>query len=835
MKSLMNTLSQNTKIDRNVAELLKKRLQHAQSDFSKALREAQAKSAATLPSLLQSGSAWNDYAVDFAQRAILFWDTMRQRGNDFREHQKKGLPPLLHFEYETVLDARKFARPVNYALLRIVPPKGVTVDMKRRPYIVIDPRAGHGPGIGGFKDDSQVGVALRDGHPVYFVSFFPEPEPGQTLLDVCEAETAFVHKVRELHPESPKPVIIGNCQGGWAAMMLAASDPDDTGPIVINGAPMSYWGGAWEEGAGDNPMRYSGGLLGGTWLSSLVADLSNGVFDGAWLVQNFESLHPANTFFDKYYHVFKNVDTEPPRFLEFERWWGGMFLLNREEIEWITQNLFVGNKLWSETTSKQGKLFDLKAIRSPIVLFASMGDDITPPEQAFNWVADTYGSTAEIKANCQVIVGLLHKNVGHLGIFVSGAVARKEHAQIVSVLKSIEALPPGLYGMNIIEHQSRDGAVSYDVEFVEHTLEEVTKRLNRFERKDEKAFEAVAKVSEFNQKAYELFAQPLVQQMSNETTAKLGRVFHPLRMQRWAISDINPWLGWLAPAAAFVKSHRKAAGPENPLRQLENAGSGILSATLTYYRAVQDAISEAAFFQLYGHMFANLMADRSPSLAREQAADTRQAETVRAALAQIAEGGYPAAVARIAFLLKDKGDKPLPLSRLHLKAELIQDYADLLPETEPDEQRRIRGTQEIIVNESPAAALATLPQLLTDPADAARLETLMTKLFADERILAARPTAAQKAMLARIRESLGHPRLAPPAAKKPVRRAAAPAVAKPATVSKAVVTKAAVSRAAVSKAATGAAKPAKPKAAAAKPKAATPKTARKTATKPTES
>jgi len=820
MKSPVKSLSQNLQIDRKVAALLQKRLKFAQEEFAKALRESQAKSMATLPMLMRPGTTWNDYAVDFAQRAILFWDTMRQRGNDFREHQKKGLPPLLHFEYETVLDARKFARPVNYTLLRIVPPKGVIVDAKRRPYIVIDPRAGHGPGIGGFKDDSQVGVALRDGHPVYFVSFFPEPEPGQTLLDVCDTESIFVKKVRELHPDSPKPVIIGNCQGGWAAMMLAASDPDDTGPIVINGAPMSYWGGAWEEGAGDNPMRYSGGLLGGTWLSSMVADLSNGVFDGAWLVQNFESLHPANTFFDKYYHVFKNVDTEPPRFLEFERRWGGMYLLNREEIEWITQNLFVGNKLWNDTKSKQGKLFDLKSIRSPIVLFASMGDDITPPEQAFNWVADTYGSTAEIKANGQVIVGLLHKNVGHLGIFVSGAVARKEHAQIVSVLGSIEALPPGLYGMNIIETQSKDGTVSYSVEFVEHTLEEVAKRLNRFERKDEKAFEAVATVSEFNQKAYELFAQPLVQQISNETTAKLGRTFHPLRLQRWAISDLNPWLRWLAPAAAYVKSHRQAAGPENPLRELENAGSGILSATLTYYRAVQDAISEAAFFQLYGHMFTNLMAERSPSLAREQAAGSRQAETVSAALAQIEEGGYPAALARVAFLLKGKDNTPLPLSRLQLKAELAKEYADLLPDTAPDEQRRIRGVQEIIVGESLETALATLPKLLADVADAARLETLLDKLVHDKRILAAMPTAAQKTMLERIRKALGSKRLPSPVvkqtpAKRPAsvaRKPAAAAVASSETKPKAVAKpKAAVKPKAV----------AKPKAAA-KPKQATP-------------
>ena len=93
-----------------------------------------------------------------------------------------------------------------------------------------------------------------------------------------------------------------------------------------------------------------------------------------------------------------------------------------------------------------------------------MGDNITPPQQAFNWVADVYGSTEEIKARGQVIVGLLHQDIGHLGIFVSGKVAKKEHAQIVSVLKSIEALPPGLYGMQITRTHRADGKTEYDVE-----------------------------------------------------------------------------------------------------------------------------------------------------------------------------------------------------------------------------------------------------------------------------------------------------------------------------------------------------------------------------------
>src|SRR5215467_2304859 len=421
-------LARSYDISTKVAQVLQKRVKVAQEHFGERLTKAFGENIAGLAdkplAATEVWSGWYAYATDFAQRSVLFWDTLRERGNVAIEHNQAGLPPVLHFDFETVVDGRHLARPVNYALVRIVPPEGVTVDPKRRPYVIIDPRAGHGPGIGGFKDDSQVGVAIRDGHPVYFVIFFRDPEPGQTLIDVCEAEKQFVRKVRELHPQSPKPAIVGNCQGGWAAMMLAAADPDDTGPIVINGAPMSYWGGAWQEGEGDNPMRYAGGLLGGTWLASLTADLGHGKFDGAWLVQNFENLNPAITFWDKNFFFNDKATTEPPRFLEFERWWSGFYLLNREEIEWITRNLFVGNKLWSgQVRGEPGESFDLRNIKSPIILFASLGDNITPPQQAFNWVADVYGSTEEIKTRGQVIVGLLQRDVGHLGIFVSGRVA----------------------------------------------------------------------------------------------------------------------------------------------------------------------------------------------------------------------------------------------------------------------------------------------------------------------------------------------------------------------------------------------------------------------------
>ena len=695
MNNPAKRLSQSHDVAAKVTQILQGRTKLASERFKKRIQQAcEQQVAALTTNPLAPWQAWASgaqYGVDFAQRAILLWDTLRQRGNNFIEHERQGLPPVLRFDYEMVLDGRTLARPVNYALVRIVAPKGVTIDPRLRPFVIIDPRGGHGPGIGGFKDDSQVGVALQEGHPVYFVIFFPNPEPGQTLLDVCNAEREFVHRVRELHPDAPKPGLVGNCQAGWAAMMLAAAHPGDTGPVVIVGAPMSYWGGAWRENEGDNPMRYAGGLLGGTWLASLTSDLGAGKFDGAWLVQNFENLNPANTFWDKYYKVFADIDTESARFLEFERWWGGYYLLNGEEIEWITQNLFVGNKLWSTTANGAAAgALDLRQIKVPIVMFASLGDNITPPQQAFNWVADVYGSTEEIKARGQVIVGLMQEEVGHLGIFVSGKVAKKEGTQIASVLKSIEALPPGLYGMQIAEKKDSGGKTAYEVNLVELRLEDIVARLNRFKRVDEKPFEAAKVVSEFTQRAYELFGRPVVKALANEYGAKLSREFHPLRFQRWAFSDLNPFLSWLAPAAQAVKAQRQALASDHPTRQIESAASEVTSASLDYSRALRDAASEAAFFQTYGNLYAFYLGDGQDPEQAAPTVDPRELPFVKEALASIDKGGYAEALARVAFLMAHK-DEPLPLSRLQLAQELLDDYRDLLPDLPLDEVRRIGG------------------------------------------------------------------------------------------------------------------------------------------------
>ena len=237
-------------------------------------------------------------------------------------------------------------------------------------------------------------------------------------------------------------------------MMLAAIRPELFGPIIIAGSPLSYWAGV----RGKNPMRYAGGLLGGSWLTALAGDLGNGKFDGAWLVQNFENQNPANTLWTKQYNLYSKIDTEAPRYLGFERWWGATSISTPRKSSSSSTNCSSATN-WPRGAVKtsDGSAIDLRNIRSPIVVFCSKGDNITPPQQALGWILDLYDSVDEIRSYGQTIVYSVHETVGHLGIFVSGGVAHKEHSEFSSNIDLIDILPPGLYEA-VFEPKSADTA-----------------------------------------------------------------------------------------------------------------------------------------------------------------------------------------------------------------------------------------------------------------------------------------------------------------------------------------------------------------------------------------
>ena len=417
-----------------------------------------------------------DYATDFWQRSLIFLDILRQSGNQQAEMTSRPVNAVLIYDYEVILRGDSLPRPVNYALVRVAPPKGATIDNTKRPVVVIDPRAGQGPGIGGFKPVSEIGQAFEAGNPVYFIGFIADPIEGQTIEDIAHAHTVFLEKVIELQPQAAgKPLVIGNCQAGWHAIMAACMRPDLVGPVVTAGAPC-------RTGAGSEAKIRCGtpaGSLAEPGLRRLMSDLGGGIFDGAWLISNFDNLNPANTLWSKPYNVWANPEKEENRYLEFEKWWGAFVRLRGEELQYMVNNLFVGNKLsTAQIVTKDGIRLDIRNIKSPILCFCSKGDNITPPQQALDWILDNYDSVNEIRKYGQTIIYCLHETAGHLAIFVGTKVAAKEHSEFINYMDLIDGMPPGLYEI-VISNKSDDPlgvellAGDFNVRIEERSLDDI--------------------------------------------------------------------------------------------------------------------------------------------------------------------------------------------------------------------------------------------------------------------------------------------------------------------------------------------------------------------------
>jgi hypothetical protein len=90
-----------------------------------------------------------------ASAACCFSTSCARRGNEQKEMAGRPVATVLRFDYELLMSGRSLERPINFALTRIVPPPGVQIDPRQRPVVVVDPRAGQGPGIGGFKEQSR--------------------------------------------------------------------------------------------------------------------------------------------------------------------------------------------------------------------------------------------------------------------------------------------------------------------------------------------------------------------------------------------------------------------------------------------------------------------------------------------------------------------------------------------------------------------------------------------------------------------------------------------------------------------------------------------------------
>ncbi len=379
-----------------------------------------------------------------------------------------------------------------------------------------------------------------------------------------------------------------------------------------------------------------------------------------------------------------------------------------------------------EARLEHGRHVDLKAIRSPIIVFASFGDNITPPQQALNWIPDTYADENEIKIRGQRIVYMVHDKVGHLGIFVSSSVARKEHTEMTSTLETIEALAPGLYEMRIDQAEGEGVDTRFLVSFHERTLEDII-AIDDGHRREEEAFAAVDRMSQLGAEVYDLTWRPLVQSLVSGPVAAALRALHPIRVQRASLSDRNPFMAPIATMARKVSEDRAPVAPDHPLKQMEQLWSDAIEQSLDMMRDLRDAWYETAFLGTYLSPYSAYVGRfHNFGRTRKDPNELRFLPDVQVHLLNIDRGGYAEATIRMLIVLAE--------ARGSVRRDRLERSSRMLTHDEPfasmgaEKRAALIHEQTVIVEFERERAIEALPRLIPDAGDRRRCITAVERI-----------------------------------------------------------------------------------------------------------
>jgi hypothetical protein len=355
------------------------------------------------------------------------------------------------------------------------------------------------------------------------------------------------------------------------------------------------------------------------------------------------------------------------------------------------------------------------------VVFCSKGDNITPPQQALGWILDLYDSVDEIRSYGQTIVYTIHDTIGHLGIFVSAGVARKEHGEFSSNIDMIDVLPPGLYEAVIeAKTETTEGSDYVSGDWVmrceARTLDDI-RALGGNDPADDRRFATAARVSDINLALYRTFLQPFIRQTIPEPIAALTKQCHPLRLQYSAFADSNPAMGLIRVAADQVRDNRKPARPDNPFIALQDAISKQIAGALDSWRDMTEAVAESTFQWVYGSPVLQAAVGIDP--AGEQAHRKADKSSAHRALLQakidelrsrIGSGGLRECLARgLLYVGMARGG---PDERGLAALRRLRAVEDDKPRLTLSEFKALIREQYFMLQIDQAATLAAIPRLL---------------------------------------------------------------------------------------------------------------------------
>jgi poly(3-hydroxybutyrate) depolymerase len=230
--------------------------------------------------------------------------------------------------------------------------------------------------------------------------------------------------------------LVGDCQGGWLAVIYAALHPETVDTLTIAGAPVDFHAGEplihdWIRvlSPGQDLAFYRG-----------VIDANGGVLPGEFLLGGFKNMQPHNEL-DRQLQLLAHInDTDHvARYRTFETWFqhtqpvaGGFYL-------WIVEHLFQKNELVRGSLRVGGRTVELGRITCPLNLLAGGNDHITPPPQVF--ALEEHAGTPAADVCRRLTSG------GHLGLFMGHEALRSHWAPVFTRIAARSDMAPDAASM----------------------------------------------------------------------------------------------------------------------------------------------------------------------------------------------------------------------------------------------------------------------------------------------------------------------------------------------------------------------------------------------------
>ncbi len=174
------------------------------------------------------------------------------------------------------------------------------------PTLVDAPHAGHTAMIADYhKGQSLIETLLANGVDHVALTDWKPATEDMKDLDIDNSLAEVVVAIDDL---GGRVNLIGLCQGGWVAAMIAARFPEKVNSLVLAGSPI-------DTDAGDGPIKRMVHASPMSFYEELVA-LGGGLMRGKLMLQGWKNMHPAQHYFQDHIDLYEHIDD--PAYLKKE-------------------------------------------------------------------------------------------------------------------------------------------------------------------------------------------------------------------------------------------------------------------------------------------------------------------------------------------------------------------------------------------------------------------------------------------------------------------------------------------------------------------------------------